>query len=176
MQLAMKASYAPRRQNVMCCCACSKQKSSIALGAVKAGVTLIVARNVTTATSTHFGFTFFSSERTEPLSSHSAMMSSGASLPPFFSRSLPAVALRQPPHPNGQSRPRADCIVCSDLMACTYSVRRFLGLSLPHSSNRPSFASRSEANLSHVLARSDHIFLASGSFAVCAMRTQSSAC
>jgi hypothetical protein len=118
MQLAMKASYAPRRQNVMCCCACSKQKSSIALGAVKAGVTLIVARNVTTATSTHFGFTFFSSERTEPLSSHSAMMSSGASLPPFFSRSLPAVALRQPPHPNGQSRPRAGHIGCS------YSVAR----------------------------------------------------
>ena len=79
-------------------------------------------------------------------------------------------------HPNGRSRPAADHIVCSDLMACTYSVRRFLGLSLPHSSNRPSFASRSEANLSHVLARSDHIFLASGSFAVCAMRTQSSAC
>jgi hypothetical protein len=51
-----------------------------------------------------------------------------------------------------------------------------LRLGLPHSSNRPSFASISDANLSHVLARSDHIFLASGVVAVCAKRTQSSAC
>ena len=42
--------------------------------------------------------------------------------------------------------------------------------------NEHSFASRSEANLSHVLARSDHIFLASRLVAVCASRTQSSAC
>src|SRR4029450_3153980 len=51
-----------------------------------------------------------------------------------------------------------------------------LSLGLPHSSNSPSFASRSVANISHVLARSDHTFLASGLFAVCAIRTQSSAC
>ena len=52
----------------------------------------------------------------------------------------------------------------------------FLRPGLPHSSNRHSFASRSEANLSHVLARSDHVFLASGVVDVCANRTQSSAC
>src|SRR5262249_26518947 len=50
------------------------------------------------------------------------------------------------------------------------------GLGSPHSSNRHSFASRSEANLSHVLARSDHVFLASGVVDVFANRTQSSAC
>jgi len=38
-----------------------------------------------------------------------------------------------------------------------------------------SFASRSDANMSHVLARSDHIFLASGVVAVCAGRTHSGA-
>jgi hypothetical protein len=36
-------------------CACSKQNSSISLGAAKAGVTLISAKKVT-ATSAHFGF------------------------------------------------------------------------------------------------------------------------
>jgi len=58
----------------------------------------------------------------------------------------------------------------------TIQIDAFLGLGLPHSSNRPSFASRSVANISQVLARSDHTFLASGLFAVCAIRTQSSAC
>jgi hypothetical protein len=56
------------------------------------------------------------------------------------------------------------------------STKGFCDLGLPHSFNRPSFASRSVANISHVLARSDHTFLASGLFAVCAIRTQSSAC
>jgi hypothetical protein len=37
---------------------------------------------------------------------------------------------------------------------------------------RASLASRSDANLSQVLARSDHIFLALGVVAVCAIRTQ----
>jgi hypothetical protein len=55
------------------------------------------------------------------------------------------------------------------------SVSALLGLGLPHSSKRHSLASRSVANLSNVLARSDHIFLASGVVAVCAILTQSSA-
>src|SRR6516165_3422017 len=52
----------------------------------------------------------------------------------------------------------------------------FYARGLPHSSKRHSFASMSDANTSQVLARSDHIFLASGVIDVCAIRTQSSAC
>src|SRR5262249_25157673 len=78
-------------------------------------------------------------------------------------------------HPNGLFRPKADCIVCSD-PSITLQGSLLLVLGLPHSSNKHSFASRSVANLSHVLARSDHIFLASRLVAVCASRTQSSAC
>jgi hypothetical protein len=57
MQLAMNASPAPRRCASVARCNCSKQKSSICLGADKAGVRLIKARLITTA-STHSGFTF----------------------------------------------------------------------------------------------------------------------
>jgi hypothetical protein len=56
MQLAMNASPAPRRCASVACCNCSKQKSSISLGAAEAGVMLIKARQVTTVT--HSGFTF----------------------------------------------------------------------------------------------------------------------
>jgi hypothetical protein len=55
MQLAMNASHAPRRSGSVACCACSKQKYSISLGAAKAGVTLINGKKMT-PTSTHFGF------------------------------------------------------------------------------------------------------------------------
>ena len=55
MQLAMNASHAPRRYGSVARCACSKQNSSISLGAGKAEVTLISVEKVI-ATSTHLGF------------------------------------------------------------------------------------------------------------------------
>jgi hypothetical protein len=55
MQLAMNASHAPRRCGSVACCACSKQKYSISLGAAEVGVTLINGKRVI-PTSTHFGF------------------------------------------------------------------------------------------------------------------------
>jgi hypothetical protein len=55
MQLAINASQAPRRTSNLTCCDCSKQKSSISLGAVKAEVALIKNRQVA-ATNAHFDF------------------------------------------------------------------------------------------------------------------------
>ena len=83
---------------------------------------------------------------------------------------------RSAAHPNGRFRPMVGHIVCRGSMAWSLFILMLFGWGLPHSSSRLSFASRSVANVSHVLARSDHIFLASGLFAVCAIRTQSSAC
>jgi hypothetical protein len=57
MQLAMKASHAPRRNGKVARCPLSKQKASISQGAADAEVTLINARKVTT-TSIDFGFKF----------------------------------------------------------------------------------------------------------------------
>jgi hypothetical protein len=80
MQLAMKASPAPRRSASVACCNRSKQKSSISLGAAKAGDMLNVARPVTAIiSSTRPSFTVCSSERNQTaLSSRNAIMSSGA--------------------------------------------------------------------------------------------------
>ena len=55
MQLAMNASHAPRRSGSVACCACSKHKYSMSLGAAKAGVALINGKKVS-PTSTHLGF------------------------------------------------------------------------------------------------------------------------
>jgi hypothetical protein len=60
MQLAMNASHAPRRYGSVACWDCSKQKSSISLGAAEAGVTLTNVSKVT-ATCTHFVFNIFGS-------------------------------------------------------------------------------------------------------------------
>ena len=57
MQLAMKASHAPRRNGNVARCPFSKQKASISQVAAEAEVTLINARKVT-ATSTNLGFKF----------------------------------------------------------------------------------------------------------------------
>ena len=64
MQLAMNASHAPRRYGSVARCACSKQNSSISLGAAKPGVTLISAKKVI-ATSTHLGFNVLAPRRGE---------------------------------------------------------------------------------------------------------------
>ena len=60
MQLAMNASHAPRRSGSVACCAFSKQKYSISLGAAEAGITLINGTRVT-PTSRHFDFNVCSS-------------------------------------------------------------------------------------------------------------------
>jgi hypothetical protein len=55
MQLAIKASQAPRRTSNLTCCDCLKQKSSISFGAVKAAVSLIKDRKMA-AIHAHFRF------------------------------------------------------------------------------------------------------------------------
>jgi hypothetical protein len=60
MQLAMNASHAPRRNGNVACCAFSKHKDSISLGAAEAGVILITVKKVS-AISTHFDFNVFGS-------------------------------------------------------------------------------------------------------------------
>ena len=99
MQLAMKASPAPRRSTMVACCNRSKQTSSIALGAAKTGVTLITVRQAeTTAISTYLGFMCLS-----------AMMSSraiGGSTSPDQIAGSRALATHRDAHSKARNPPR----------------------------------------------------------------------